>query len=192
MERKLKKMNPDNQTFSLEITGSGLLELINKTAKALDSYMQEVYMKESFLSKQHMNYRSKKNWSMQFSVNLLKLECLKISLNKLKLIISYAWDFRIFSSKNSEGICCENEFEFCEHYCGPLSEDQIDFLSESTKNGLFFGVAKSFMNNFLPAFFEKNNRHKLQIIDKFGEIKPVNGERISFSKHLKLEGSKKK
>lgn len=46
-----------------------------------------------------------------------------------------------------------NEVEFCEHYCGELTIEQIEVLKHKIKTGTFLGVARCLAGMaFMPAF----------------------------------------
>lgn len=78
------------------------------------------------------------------------------------------------------------EIEFCEYYCGTLTEEQIAVLNHKIKTGKFLGVARSIAGMTYQPAFEGYPFGAWHVIDKCGysQLSASDGRKLYAPDHI--------
>lgn len=78
------------------------------------------------------------------------------------------------------------EIEFCEHWCGDLTEEQKAVLEYKIKTGKFLGVARAVGGIGLMPAFEGYPNKAWHVIDKcgYGQLSSSEGRKLYYHHHL--------
>lgn len=79
-----------------------------------------------------------------------------------------------------------NEIEFCEYYCGELTEEQLAVLKHKIKTGKFLGVARTLAGmTYQPAFVGYPDI-AWHVIDKCGysQLSATDGRKLYAPDHV--------